>query len=184
MRATAILRALTLIMVLAVFSEALLGPRFSKTGISATANYSPISRIELKATPVEEFINSWNRRDIDAAVEYFSENCVYEDTKFAKRLYGRAEIKKHLTINAESLPVSTVIKVDKVSNDLVTRNIGLQWHLEAPGIELPKATRGVSFYTIDEDGLIISGIDVLEPLIKTGFAALRIAKGIRFVSGK
>ena len=140
--------------------------------------------MQSKATAVEEFIASWNKRDIDSAVSYFSENCVYEDTKFAKRFYGRNEVKQHLLKNAESLPVSTVIIIDKLSNDLVTRNVGIQWHIDAPGLELPPAVRGASMYTLNEQGQIISGIDVLEPIVKAGWLSLRLAKGIRYVSGK
>ena len=117
-------------------------------------------------------------------MESFAENCVYEDTKFARRFYGREEVKQHLLKNAESLPVSTVIVIDKISNDLVTRNVGIQWHIDSPGLELPPAVRGTSMYTLDEQGRIISGIDILEPIVKAGWISLRLAKGIRYVSGK
>lgn len=129
---------------------------------------------------VENFFDSWNRRDMDGAIKYFSEDCVYEDTSFANKFYGRNEVKKHLVKNAEAFPENTIIKIDKVSNDLANGNIGVQWHIEMNGIDLP-SSRGCSMYSINNDGLIREGIDVLEPIPKVGGIALRVSKVLKTV---
>lgn len=136
------------------------------------------SSVKVSATTtqsiVELFFENWNKRDIDNAINCFVDNCEYEDSQFPKKFIGRAALKNHLTANANAFPDSTIIKIDKVSNDIENGNVAVQWHIEVNGIIFP-ASRGCSMYTIDKTtGLILNGIDVLEPFPKVGGIALPV----------
>lgn len=156
---------LFLVLLLAAVAE---GLTFSR---QRRGNYS----FKMAATPVEEFFESWNKRDMDRAVQFFADNCVYEDSSFSNKFYGRTEVKKHLIKNAEAFPENTIIKIDKVSSGGENGNIGVQWHIEMNGIELP-SSRDCSMYTLDENGLIKEGIDVLEAIPKVGGIALKVSQ--------
>ena len=58
------------------------------------------------ASIIEKYFEAWNRRDMDTALGYFSNDCIYEtdDPVFVASLRGKEEMRKHLVRNAKSLP--------------------------------------------------------------------------------
>jgi steroid delta-isomerase-like uncharacterized protein len=120
------------------------------------------------------YFEAWNRRDMQAAVDLFSEDVVYEDTVYRDVFKDRDEVRSHLLRVADALPTSFQFVVDDTTSgppDAVS--VGVKWHVESNGKPLP-FTRGVSFYTFDEAGKIKSGMDFVEPSIKPGDASLAV----------
>lgn len=96
-------------------------------------------------------------------MDCFTESCSYEDTQYSGAFQGREELRKHLYRVAAALPKSFRFVVDETAVDINQKKIGVQWHVENDGTPLP-FTRGCSFYTLDEEGMLIStGFDVPEP---------------------
>jgi len=116
------------------------------------------------STPPEKYFNAWNRRDMDGAIQFFTEDLTYEDTVFAKPFVGKDALKKHLNICADAFPDSFAFVVDDIANDRNNQKIGVRWHVESNGNSLP-FTRGCSFYQITKNGLIQDGIDFVEPAV-------------------
>merc|ERR1719491_1109972 len=117
------------------------------------------------------FEKAFNERDMEKALTYFSENCIYEDTQYYDAFEGKPALRKHLLRVAANLPLSFQFVVDDLAVSNNGQKVGVQWHVENNGEALP-FTRGCSFYTCDkESGLIQSGFDVPEPaVIKPGSA--------------
>ena len=115
----------------------------------------------------QRYFEAWNRRDMDAAVAVFADNCQYDDTVFTNPLNGKDELKRHLDLCSNSLPSTFSFVIDDVADG--GDRLGVQWHVENAGEQMP-FTRGCSFYSIDKTtGLIQSGIDIVEPaLLKMG----------------
>ena len=108
-------------------------------------------------TPVELFFDCFNKRDLNGAAAYFADNAEYEDI-IAGKFIGRQAIKEHLTANANSVPPSAKLIIDKVANDLSSRNIGVTWHVEIDGAVGPLS--GCNLYTVNKDGLVVYGKSV------------------------
>ena len=120
------------------------------------------------------FFESWNERDMEKAVNLFSENVVYEDTVYPDVFNGREALRAHLLRVADALPSSFSFVVDDLSSGAAdARAYGVRWHVESNGKALP-FTRGASFYTFDSDGKIDSGFDLVEPSFKPGDATLAL----------
>ena len=132
---------------------------------------------------VEKYFDAWNRRDMQTAVECFSDNCVYQDLQYDTPFSGKESMEKHLLNVAKCLPQSFRFNVD----DIVTmpnkntfasdykEKVGVLWHVESNDDELP-FTRGCSFYTTQRNGLIQSGIDIPEPAVIKKGAFSSVAK--------
>lgn len=122
---------------------------------------------------VKKYFEYWNMRQMQNAVDLFTEDCEYEDTLYSGSFAGKEALKKHLFRCADALPDSFAFVVDEISEG-GNNVVGLKWHVESNGKPLP-FTRGCSVYTIDEmSGLIKSGFDVPEPTIKSGSFSLAI----------
>lgn len=122
---------------------------------------------------VSKYFNYWNERDMQRAVDCFDESCEYEDTLYPTPFNGKSQLKAHLFNVAASLPKSFQFKIDDVSDDPSNGKVGIRWHVESNGRELP-FTRGCSIYTVNNKGLISKGFDVPEPTLKTGSISLFI----------
>ena len=122
---------------------------------------------------IERYFQAWNRRDMESALDCFSDDCIYEteDPVFVESFRGKDSLREHLLKNAETLPSACEIILDDLAIDTDNGTSGVVWHLEANGVPIPNL-RGVSMYTIDkESGLLKSGFDVTEAPIKVpGFA--------------
>lgn len=87
---------------------------------------------------VREYYDCWNKRNMTAAANLFTPNCIYEDTLFPVVFEGREKLLKHLCSVADSLPTSFKFVIDKISTDNGGSNIiGVQWHVESDGKALP-----------------------------------------------
>jgi len=118
---------------------------------------------------IEQYFEAWNRRDMDAALACFVEDCVYqvEDPVFCNTFQGKAALRNHLVQNAASLPASCKIILDQIAIDPSNGTIGTRWHLEVGNrVKIPNLS-GCSMYTTDlETGLLMTGFDVTEAPIK------------------
>ena len=121
------------------------------------------------------YTTAWNQRDMETALECFTEDCTYEDTQYAEPFQSKPALRKHLLRVAANLPQSFEFVIDDMAISSNGEKVGVQWHVENDGEQLP-FTRGCSFYTCDpKSGLIQSGFDVPEPaVIKPGDAGLNL----------
>ena len=125
------------------------------------------------AQAVRRYFDAWNRRDMVAACAVFSDECEYEDTQYAGAFQGKEALEAHLFKVADALPESFQFCVDEVADG--GNIVGVQWHVENNGMELP-FTRGCSMYRADPvSGLLVSGFDVPEPApLKPGSTSLAL----------
>jgi ketosteroid isomerase-like protein len=144
--------------------QELVGDESSSDPSSSSSSKSP--------SIIERYFEAWNRRDFDAAVDCFVNDCTYqtEDPVFVDALIGKPALREHLVKNAASLPPSCQIILDQMAMDASA--IGICWHLQFEPfngfsvVELPNL-RGCSMYTIDPvTGLLKTGFDVIESPIK------------------
>ena len=120
------------------------------------------------------FFEAWNRRDMSAAIDLFSEDVVYEDTVYPDVFETKEALRSHLLRVADALPDSFQFVVDDLSSGPAdAASVGVRWHVESNGSPLP-FTRGVSFYTFDDSGKINTGFDLVEPSLKPGDATLAL----------
>ncbi|GFH61717.1 hypothetical protein CTEN210_18193 [Chaetoceros tenuissimus] len=120
------------------------------------------------ASIIEKYFEAWNRRDMDTALAYFCDDCIYEteDPVFVASFRGKKELRNHLVKNAKSLPSSAQIILDDLAIDTLYGTFGVKWHLEVNGISIPNL-RGCSMYTLDKESqLLKSGYDVTESPVK------------------
>mmetsp|Transcript_2555 Transcript_2555/g.3404 ORF Transcript_2555/g.3404 Transcript_2555/m.3404 type:complete len:395 (+) Transcript_2555:106-1290(+) len=130
---------------------------------------------------VEQMFDGWNRRDMDAAVECFTNDVTLIDTLYIQPIQGREALRQHFSRVANQVPRICEIQVDDIAVCPTTGNVGVIWHLEAGsgggegGVDnnspfqkiLEGWSRGCSMYTTDAGtGLLKSGIDITEAPIK------------------
>lgn len=124
---------------------------------------SNLSTMNNKQNAAERYFAAWNKRDMDAAINVFTEDCQYEDTVFPSPFDGREALQKHLYLCADAMPSTFSFVVDDVADGGDTLTV--KWHVENNGEQMP-FTRGCSFYTIDTaSDLIATGIDEVEPAV-------------------
>lgn len=125
------------------------------------------------AIAIRKYFDAWNRRDMETACAQFADECSYEDTQYAGAFTGKEALKSHLFKVADALPPTFEFCIDEVADGGDT--VGVQWHVENGGVELP-FTRGCSMYKADpQTGLLVSGFDVPEPApFKPGSASLAL----------
>lgn len=120
------------------------------------------------ASIIEKYFEAWNRREMDTALGYFCDDCMYEteDPVFVASFRGKKELRNHLVKNAKSLPSSAQIILDDLAIDTLNGTFGVKWHLEVNGISIPNL-RGCSMYTLEKESqLLKSGYDVTEAPVK------------------
>jgi ketosteroid isomerase-like protein len=135
---------------------------------TTTSNAQETNIGNANASIIEQYFEAWNKRHIEAALDCFVEDCVYqtEDPVFADTFEGKTALREHLNKNADVLPSSCKIVLDKIAADAENGNIGTRWHLEVNGIAIPNL-QGCSMYTTDtETGLLKTGFDVTEAPVK------------------
>lgn len=124
------------------------------------------------------YFKYWNSREMDNAADLFDPDCIYEDTLYPEQFKGKDDIKFHLLRVADSLPSSFQFVVDEYSTGSDIKGqvtIGVQWHVESDGQQLP-FTRGTSIYKVNDKGLISYGFDVPEPTVKQAPSVLQFSK--------
>lgn len=125
---------------------------------------------------IEDYFEAWNRRDMEAALNCFVDDCIYEveDSVFVDTFQGKTALGEHLTNNAAALPSTCKIILDDLAIDSKHGKFGVKWHLEVNGVAIPNL-RGCSMYTMDcEVGLLKSGFDVTEAPVKLPGVAQRL----------
>lgn len=133
-------------------------------------------------TPAHNLIQSIyeaiNRRDVNAAMEWIDDQCIYEDLNFSQPFKGKEAVRELLEESCQGIPDELKFVID----DITTGDplaVGILWHVELDGIPFPNG-RGVSFYRFSEvTGKLVLARDLVEPPIKPGKAAFFI---IRLVS--
>jgi SnoaL-like domain len=134
------------------------------------------------ANAAELYFQAWNRRNMTEAMQLFAANVTYDDTAFPTPFEGKEKLRQHLELCASIFPPQLTFEVDDV---IVAPNRGgngrstivALWHTANNDKPLPY-TRGCSLYEIsDTDGLIVSGLDFVEPSgpIKPGDARLPVS---------
>jgi ketosteroid isomerase-like protein len=152
----------------------------SKTGSFDLALLAAVSKLlsttttsakvlpQLGSTAPEQYFDAWNRRDMEAATDVFTDDVTYEDTVFPRPFLGKMNLKKHLLLCADAFPDSFTFVVDNVANgargDTGDDCIAVQWHVENNGKAMP-FTRGCSMYRLADNGLIMEGTDIVEPAV-------------------
>lgn len=127
---------------------------------------------------IESIYQSINSRDIEAAMEWIDDNCIYEDLNFSQPFRGKEAVRQLLLESCQGVPSDLCFVIDDSTkgDDLA---VGIVWHVELGGIPFPNG-RGTSFYRFSPTtGKLISARDLVEPPIKPGKAAFFI---IRLVS--
>lgn len=142
--------------------------------LESSSPSSPASETPQSSPPasvIEAYFRAWNARDMDAALDCFVDDCVYEteDPVFVDKFEGKESLRKHLETNAKALPPACQIVLDDLAIDPLRGTAGVKWHLEAGGVPIPNL-RGCSMYTMDSNnnsaGLLQSGFDVTEAPVK------------------
>jgi len=127
-------------------------------------------------TVVSKFVDAWNSRRIQSAVDCFSEDCEYNDTAYYKPFVGKGQLKRHLLRKADSLPTSQTKSIDDISIDSEGSKICIVYHM-ADREEVIPNSRGCAFFTMDKDGKIATVLNVPEPNEpKPGDEGLKILK--------
>jgi len=82
------------------------------------------SRSFNQLTPVEQYFEAWNRRNIPLALSCFDDNVYYDDTQFSDPFQGKDKLADHLLYVADCLPDSFYFVVDELSvgQSMGTRN--------------------------------------------------------------
>lgn len=132
---------------------------------------------------IEGYFQAWNDRNMEGALDYFIEDCVYEveDPVFVDKFCGKEALREHLVKNAGVLPSACQIILDDLAVDRSNGKFGVKWHLEVSGFAIPNL-RGCSMYTMDcELGLLKSGFDITEAPVKVpdlaqGFVSSLVSK--------
>ena len=116
----------------------------------------------------KDFYNSWNNKDIEKAITYFSDDIIFNDAQYDKPFIGKNEVKNYLQECADSLTGWSFI-IDDYAEDINGRKVGLKWHVsDSSNIPLPFPNKGISFLKFNENGLITECNDMVEPTVKTG----------------
>ena len=127
---------------------------------------------------IESIYEAINHRDINTAMNWIDDQCIYEDLNFSQPFRGKEAVRQLLEESCQGIPDELQFVID----DLTTGDrlaVGVLWHVELDGIPFPNG-RGVSFYRFSEvTGKLILARDLVEPPLKPGKAAFFI---IRLVS--
>lgn len=117
-----------------------------------------------------------NRRDLETAIAYIDEDCIYQDLNFPKPFVGKAAVKDLFRESMNSVPDDFQFIIDDIAGD--DHAVGLTWHVELGQVTFPN-TRGVSFYKISpRTGLINYGRDIVESPLKPGKLAFAIIRAV------
>ena len=127
---------------------------------------------------IQSIYEAINRRDINTAMEWIDDQCIYEDLNFSQPFKGKEAVRQLLEESCQGIPDELQFVID----DMTTGDrlaVGVLWHVELDGIPFPNG-RGVSFYRLSEvTGKLVLARDIVESPIKPGKAAFFI---IRLVS--
>ncbi|USR91623.1 nuclear transport factor 2 family protein [Phormidium yuhuli AB48] len=116
-----------------------------------------------------------NRRDVEGALVYVDEDCVYEDVNFPKPFLGVAEVRGFFAETCANVPEDLLFVIDDCAEG-EGETVALLWHIELAGIPFPNG-RGVGFYRFStQTGKLVFARDISEPPLKLGRFALLIVR--------
>ncbi len=127
---------------------------------------------------IKSLYEAIDRRDVEGAMKFIDDDCIYEDLNFPTPFKGKEAVRKLFEKSCENIPKDLLFVID----DLTTTDplaVGVVWHVELDGIPIPNG-RGVSFYRFSQtNGKLIFARDLVEPPIKPGNISFLI---IRLIS--
>eukprot|EP00897_Mesotaenium_endlicherianum_P004093 jgi/Mesen1/3711/ME000202S02799 len=110
-----------------VIEEVLDAGRAQKVSLRAATAVVSDQRRGVAADVVTAFYDAINRRDIEGALMYIAEDCIYEDMIYSKPFTGREAIKSFFTKVLNLVPEDFVFVIDDISpGDTVA--VGMVWH--------------------------------------------------------
>jgi hypothetical protein len=116
---------------------------------------------------IESIYQEINNRDIETAIEWVDDDCIYQDFNFSQAFEGKDAVKNLFQESCESVPDDLKFVIDEITTGDPLK-VGILWHVELDNIPIPNG-RGVSFYRISETtGKLIFARDIVEPPIKPG----------------
>ena len=129
-------------------------------------------------TNAKGFYDSWNNKDVEKAISYFSDDIIFNDAQYEKPFVGRKEVRDYLQECADSLTGWSFV-IDDYAEDVSSKNVGLKWHVsDSSNSPLPFPNKGISFLKFDDKGLITECNDMVEPTVKTGTFQLPLLRVI------
>ena len=105
---------------------------------------------------VRGFFGAWNRREMDEAMQFIADECVYDDYGFPEPHKGKASVRELFDRVARESP-SVTFEIDAMTGE---HDVGALWHICIDGVPGP---RGVSYYKFDDDDKLISALDAVDP---------------------
>ncbi|ACB49469.1 hypothetical protein cce_0117 [Crocosphaera subtropica ATCC 51142] len=116
---------------------------------------------------IELIYQAINNREIDQAMQWVDDDCIYEDVNFSKTFQGKKAVKSLFQESCDNVPDDFRFVVDEITTGDPLK-VGVLWHVELDNIPIPNG-RGVSFYRISETtGKLIFARDIVEPPLKPG----------------
>jgi hypothetical protein len=116
---------------------------------------------------IESIYQEINNRNIEAAIEWVDDDCIYQDFNFSQAFEGKDAVKNLFQESCDSVPDDLKFVIDEITTGDPLK-VGVLWHVELDNIPIPNG-RGVSFYRISETtGKLIFARDIVEPPIKPG----------------
>mmetsp|Transcript_3058 Transcript_3058/g.7623 ORF Transcript_3058/g.7623 Transcript_3058/m.7623 type:complete len:413 (+) Transcript_3058:219-1457(+) len=139
-------------------------------GIAASAITQPGAGSALSATQVvQSFFDAFNRRDMDALLALYAEDCTHHDLAYSEPAVGIEATKRFVEEFTGGLPADVQFVVEDITSGDAT-SVGVIWHMEIGGVDLPLG-KGVSFYKVNEQGRIYYVRECPEHFAKIAFAA-------------
>ena len=116
---------------------------------------------------IESIYQAINNRDIEQAIQWVDDDCLYEDMNFSQPFQGKEAVKTLFQESCDNVPDDLKFIIDEITTEDPLK-VGILWHVELDDIPLPNG-RGVSFYRISETtGKLIFARDIVEPPLKPG----------------
>ncbi len=116
---------------------------------------------------VESIYQAINNRDIEQAMQWVDDDCIYEDMNFSKPFQGKDAVKNLFQESCDNVPDDLKFVVDEITRGDPLK-VGVLWHVELDKIPIPNG-RGVSFYRLSETtGKLVFARDIVEPPLKPG----------------
>ena len=118
-----------------------------------------------------------NQRDLDQAMTYVDEDCVYQDLNFPRAFEGKQGVRSLFEDSINNVPDDFKFVIDDITTG-DEQAVGIIWHVELGGVPFPN-TRGASFYRVSpSSGLLVYGRDAVESPIKLGKVAFTIIRAV------
>ena len=109
---------------------------------------------------------------VDAIVGACDDNVVWEDLSVGD-LIGKHAIREHLNKKVSSLPLSSRMVIDRISDG--SKSAGYTFYLEEGG---KRGIRGTTFVSVGANGKIMNVREICEPLFKPGGQTAQLLRSV------